>query len=747
MELSALPANLHQHPRIGQWLRFEDSKAVIFPGKVDIGQGITTALVQIAAEALGVRPDQVVARPASTAISPNETVTSGSLSIQECGSAIRHVCALAQDALFDYAKDRFNVLSADEANNRYIQNGQLYRPSGKVICSYWDNDFANQINEQTCLIIPDSRIEKNTRKLDLARLDLPAKFRGKPAFIHDMRLPGQQYSFILRGFAQTEQIAALQRALKNKDLRTSATKSDYEAPRLLIDGNFAALTCSSITESAHYQRIAEQAIARLQLLPSTLATAEVTSNDWLTTAPNEHTIVFNRCGDPSNTSGEKDSTANSLGTTFAASFDKPWLSHASIGLSCAVALYKAGESMHIWTHSQGIFNLRADLFLALAKQTGLSETQFIVQHVEGAGCYGHNGADDVAFDAARVALSCPGVPVRVQWTRAQELACAPFSPAMRVAIKAQLSNAEPRTVTSWQQTVWSNGHSLRPGRAASPTMLGSSEIAAGSAPRVSINAGAAMGYGSERNALPLYDFETVLVENFRLTVMPIRSSAFRGLGAIANVFAIESMMDQMAKHLKEDPLDFRLRHLREGHQNRARAVLEKVTQMSSWKAYQVQRAKLADEGIGFGLAFARYKNTGAWCAVVAKVQLQEKVRVLQLWIAADVGLIVSNDGVRNQLEGAAIQSTSIALLENARYANSEPMAPSWDDYPILKFGEVPLVDIELIANVNQPSLGAGEPATAPVVAAIANAVASVIGTPICSLPLTPETIAKAITSS
>jgi CO/xanthine dehydrogenase Mo-binding subunit len=747
MEIPIFPTNLQQHPLIGQWLKFENSKANIFPGKVDIGQGITTALVKIAAEVLGLEPDQVIARPASTAISPNETVTSGSLSIQECGFAIRHVCALAHKALFSFARTQFNELIEGDPGDQYTKNGQLFLSNGHAICSYWDNVFASQLNQQSCLVLSEPRIEKIPFFKDLARLDLPAKFRGEAAFIHDMRLPGQRYSFMLRGFAQTEQIMAIQRALESTPLGNSERKSSYAAPSLLVDGNFAALTCDSLTELAHYQRIADQAIARVQLLSIASNINAASGNDWLTSTPTERSVVFNKGFESSNAAARNNKTASDFGTTFAASFDKPWLSHASIGLSCALALYKAGESMQIWTHSQGIFNLRADLFLALAAQAGLSETQFIVHHVEGAGCYGHNGADDVAFDAARIALSCPGVPVRVQWTRAQELACAPFSPAMRVMINAQLSNSEPRTVTSWQHTVWSNGHSLRPGRAASPTLLGSSELAAGTPPRVATNAGAAMGYGSERNALPLYDFETVLVENFRLTTMPIRSSAFRGLGAIANVFAIESMMDQMAMHLNEDPLNFRLRHLRGDEHKRARAVLEQVSQMSSWEAYQLQKVALAEDGIGYGLAFARYKNTGAWCAVVAKVLLQEKVRVLQLWVSADVGQIVSDDGVRNQLEGAAIQSTSIALLENAHYASHAQVSPSWDDYPIIKFSEVPAIEIELIVNTNEPSLGAGEPATAPVIAAIANAVASAIGTTVCSLPLKPETIAKAIASS
>jgi CO/xanthine dehydrogenase Mo-binding subunit len=745
MDTSTLSANLQQHPLVSQWLKFEHSKAFIFPGKVDIGQGITTALIQIASEELGVRPDQIKAQPASTAFSPNEAVTSGSLSIQECGFAIRHVCALAHSALVDYAKTRFAVQVEPRTEQCYVKDGQLHTADGKALCSYWDLAFTELFADQTCLTFPLYRNNLNVFHNGLARLDLPAKFRGQAGFIHDMRPTGLRFSLMLRGAASKEQIKTIRLALASKQIPQSETSLLAGGPALLVDGDFVALTCNSITELADYQLIADRAIARTTQLPKTQSIGDPTNNDWLMSAPTQQTIVFNQSLEAND--GDQAATKTAIGTAFEATFDKPWLSHASIGLSCALALYKPGECLQIWSHTQGIFNLRADLFLALKKHCDLSETQFIVQHVEGAGCYGHNGADDVAFDAARIALFYPNVPIRVQWTRAQELACAPFSPAMRVKVKAQLSNATPKKISSWQQSIWSNGHSLRPGRAASPTLLGSAELASGTEPRVSVNAAASMGYGSERNAQPIYEIEHVHVENFRLTQMPIRSSAFRGLGAIANVFAIESMMDEMAKYLKEDPLDFRLRHLNANEHFRAQTVLMKVALMSSWKAQQVKKDTLAEDGIGYGLGFARYKNTGAWCAVVAKVKLQEKVYVLQLWIAADVGKVVNDDGVRSQLEGAAIQSTSIALLENARFAGKTEIAPSWDDYPILKFSDVPAIEIELINLSNEPSLGAGEPATAPVVAAIANAVASVIGTSCKSLPLIPETIASTIALS
>jgi CO/xanthine dehydrogenase Mo-binding subunit len=596
MQTADLPNNLKQHPRLGQWLRFEGNKAEIFPGKVEIGQGIVTALVQIACEELGLSLEQVVARPASTAHSPNETVTSGSLSIQECGFAIRHVCTIARTMLIASARQRFPEQWDQHQGEYRIDRGRVCLPNGTELGTYWDEPLVSALGKHSCLADAVEPVSREVTQKSLPRLDFPSKFTGRAAFIQDMRLPEMRFSLIVRGVAQEAQLASIRKALEAARVR----KQNDSLPELLVDGRFAALTCPSILELARYQKLADQAIARALLVTSDPFNNQKVSNDWLVHAASERTEVLRKghrfdAADLVTSPNPPGVTA----TVFEASFDKPWLSHASIGLSCAVACYRPGESIQVWTHSQGIFNLRSDLFLALGERCALSETQFVVQHVEGAGCYGHNGADDVAFDAARVALSCPGVPVRVQWTRAQELGCAPFSPAMRVRVQASLSADSPPRVKSWAHTVWSNGHSLRPGRAPTPTLLGSAEVAGGPPMRVSVNAAPAMGYGSERNAQPLYAFEELLVENHRLTEMPIRSSAFRGLGAIANVFAIESMMDEMARHLHEDPLEFRLRHLPGDEHLRARCFA------SGGERFIMERSPQQKQGVSRPPSFER----------------------------------------------------------------------------------------------------------------------------------------------
>jgi CO/xanthine dehydrogenase Mo-binding subunit len=703
----ALPGSLQVNRKLNQWLAFEidaqgHHKVAIKPGKVEIGQGIHTALVQIAAHELFVDPDQIGVQAVATGTSPDEAVTSGSLSIQECGTAIRHACAQAHRLLLA-------AIAAKENRDAplTVQRGVVFERGSSPICSYWD--LGDEQIRSLLDVEATSSSELNAEPArwvshSLPRLDLPAKFRGVPTFIHDLRLPEMQFAISLRGHFQTE---VLKKLVIDKDVS------------LVEDGQFVAAVSAKLST---LQRVQSRYEAIEQQLRDTSTPVSSDTQQWLMSAAVTKSVVAQK----GNVDPSEPNTNLFSGTYF-----KPWLAHASIGLSCAIATYVPGKEIRVLTHSQGIYNLRQDLFIAFGEKLSLSLEEFIVEHVMGAGCYGHNGADDVAFDAVRAAIAFPTTPVRMQWSRMQEFSCAPFSPAMLVRVTARLSKDAAPSITHWKQEIWSNGHSSRPGRAATPTLLGASELSEGTAPRVSMNPPLAAGGGADRNSVPAYAIANLMVENNLHTTMPIRSSAFRGLGAIANVFAIESMMDEMAASLSEDPLAFRLRHLQ--GDPRALAVVERTAAMSGWSA----------DDPSLGIAYARYKNTGAWCCVVAKVELTEKVNIRKLWIVADVGLAINPDGVLNQLEGGAIQATSIAIKENAQFACDPSVSPNWENYPILKFSEIPKVTVELIANT-ELSVGAGEAATAPVIAAIHNAVTRSLGAAIRRLPLTPETISAVI---
>ena len=355
-----------------------------------------------------------------------------------------------------------------------------------------------------------------------------------------------------------------------------------------------------------------------------------------------------------------------------------------------------------------------------------------VEHMEGAGCYGHNAADDVALDAVLLAKAAADRPVRVQWSRADEMSHAPFGAAMAIEIEADLD--AQNEIVGWRHSIWSNGHAARPGRAAQPALLAATELATPFPRMVSINPPQANGGGGDRNSIPLYDFPSWHIENHRLTTMPVRTSALRTLGAQGNVFAIECFLDELATERGEDPVAFRLRHLSD---SRAQDVIKSAASRANWKPEK-------RSGIGYGLGFARYKNTGAYCAVVAEVEGAEDISVKRLTIAVDVGEAINPDGVTNQIEGGAIQATSWVLKERVRFDRQRITSNSWTAYPILRFSEVPEVQVEIIQRRDSEPVGGGEAAHGPVTAAIANAVFDALGVRVRNLPITRDSLIAAM---
>jgi len=383
----------------------------------------------------------------------------------------------------------------------------------------------------------------------------------------------------------------------------------------------------------------------------------------------------------------------------------------------------------VWAHVQGIFNLRADLAVIFARPPD----SIIVEHMEGAGCFGQNGADDVALDAVLLARAAPGRPVRLQWTREDEMSWAPLGAGMAIDIEADLDATGE--IVGWRHDVWSNGHVSRPGRAKTPTLLAASLLAQPFERPIAGNPPFATGGGAERNSVPIYDFPAWQITSHRVLEMPIRTSSLRTLGAFGNVFALECFLDELCVERGEDPLAFRLRHLSD---LRARAVLEAAGKRAGWSGRR--RA----DGVGYGLAFARYKNGSAYCAMIAEVETSADIRVRRLVAAVDVGEVINPDGVINQIEGGAIQSTSWTLKEAVHFDRTRILSDSFETYPILRFSEVPQVEVEIIARPAELAMGAGEAAQGPTAAAIANAVFDALGVRVRDLPITRERIIAAM---
>jgi CO/xanthine dehydrogenase Mo-binding subunit len=397
--------------------------------------------------------------------------------------------------------------------------------------------------------------------------------------------------------------------------------------------------------------------------------------------------------------------------------------------SCGVAVWRDEGRVDVWSHSQGVHPLGRAITIALGLEPGAVR----VEHAESAGCYGHNGADDAAFDAVLLAKAVPGQPVQVLWSRQDELSWAPFGSAMTADAVATLS--ADGMISSWRYDVYSQGHTSRPGYANGiPGLLSATFLKQAAEYPAAVDPGPANGYGAARNALPGYELPHRRVTAHRLLSTPIRSSAMRALGAHLNVFAIESFMDELAAAAGRDPLEFRLAHLSDP---RGRRVLAAAAEAAGW-------GRELPDSVGLGLGYARYKGRGAYCAVVAEVEAEAEVRVRHLWVAVDVGQIVNPDGVRNQIEGGAVQSASWTLVERVRFDRRQITSDTWETYPILRFSQVPAVEVAIVDAGGEKSLGAGEAAQGPTAAAIGNAVASAVGVRVRDLPLTTEAVVGAI---
>ncbi|WP_234679625.1 xanthine dehydrogenase family protein molybdopterin-binding subunit [Bradyrhizobium monzae] len=696
-----LPVSLAANPKLSSWVKFiGEGRVAVSPGKVEIGQGIVTALAQIAADELDVEIGRIDMIRASTAASPNEGVTSGSLSIQQSGRALRHACAEVRQRFLAAASERLGV----DASLLGVEDGTISGP-GNIRTSYWElSDHVSLDHDAIAGIVAKSSATRSVAGHSVQRVDIPDKVFARSRFIHDRALPGLVHGRVLRPDVSGAKLIALDEGL-------AGAVSGLVA--IVRDGGFAGVVADS-------EAAAEAALKALRK-GATWSAGEPLPDEnglagFLRSQPIETTVIDTKAA----------ATAKAT-RTLRRQYTRPYIAHASIAPSCAMARWDR-DQVHVWTHSQGVYLLRADLAIVLK----VPPANIIVEHMEGAGCYGHNAADDVALDAVLLAKAAGGRPVRVQWSRHDEMSHAPFGAAMAIEIEADLD--ADNEIVGWRHAIWSNGHAARPGRATQPALLAATEIENPYPRMISTNPPAANGGGGDRNSVPLYDLPAWTITSHRLLTMPVRTSALRTLGAQGNVFAIESLLDEIAALRGEDPIAFRLRHLRD---ERAREVIRAAARRAAWKPER-------RSGIGHGVGFARYKNTGAYCAAIAEIEGTDEIRVRRLTLAVDVGEAINPDGVVNQIEGGAIQVTSWVLKERVRFDQTRITSTSWTDYPILTFSEVPAVDVEIIQRPEIEPVGAGEAAHGPVTAAIANAIHDCLGIRVRDLPITRDKIIAAM---
>jgi nicotinate dehydrogenase subunit B len=709
-----LPGSLNGNRLLSAWLRVNPNGTVtVFTGKVEFGQGIASALAQAAADELDVGYRRINMVTADTSVTPDEGFTAGSQSIEQSGTAIRFACAEARQVLLAAAAAKLGV----QAGDLTVADGTIAAPGGKRT-TYWAvTTDALLRREATALPKPKTAGEYTLIGQSLARRDLPPKFTGGAAYLQDLRLPGMVHARVGRPPAPRAELVSLDAA---------ALKAMPGVIEVVRDGSFVAVVCER-EEQAINARVAlrELSVWSRPELPPTLADTFDRPDPGLQT---QDSAVYEKSVPSAPVAVRR----------IEARYTRAFQLHASIGPSCAVAHDMNGR-LTVWTHSQGVFALRSDIARAL----GVAPASVVCIHMEGAGCYGHNGADDAAFDAVLLARAIPGRPVRVQWMRDDEFMWEPFGSAMSVKVGAGLS--ADGNIVDWRHELWSYPHARRPGGREGVNLLAASYLALPSQPTFPADVPQPNG-GSDRNAIPLYDFPNQKILKHYMPDAPLRTSSLRTLGAYANVFAIESLMDETAAAAGADPVEFRLRHLRD---ERARTVIEAAARKSDWRP-----SALGDGGHGTGstlrgrgIGFARYKNHACYCAVVAEVEVDRIsgiVRVTRAWSAVDAGLAINPDGIVNQIEGGLIQSASWTLKEALKVDRSGIQTKSWIDYPILRFSEVPAVEVEVIQRLTEDSLGVGEGAQGPTGAAIANAFAAATGRRLRDIPFVPERVRAAL---
>jgi CO/xanthine dehydrogenase Mo-binding subunit len=699
-----LDGSLKTNPWLEAWIRIDaHGKATVCSGKAELGQGIRTALLQVVAEELDMPPASITFITADTGRTPDEGLTAGSHSMQDSGTALANAGANVRMLLMNAAAKRLGVGAAELDTTG---DGRIVAPDGESI-SYGEAASALSLHVEAVANAPRrSPQHYRTMNRDFERVDIPAKLTGGQAYVQDLRLPGMVHGRVIRGPSYGTRLTTP---------KIAAAQKMPGVLKIIQNGQFLAVVARKEWQAIQAMRVAQ-------------------TSDYVKTGPDlpgkdgprrlqslaSREIIVEQSSD-----GPKASTR-----TFKGSFSRPWYSHGSIGPSCAVA-HLDGDELTIWSHSQGVF----DMHRATAELVGLAPEKVRVIHTPSAGCYGQNGADDVTAEAGLIAMQFPGVPVRLQWMREQEFGWEPCGCGMVTQVEASIG--PDNKIAHWKYEVWSNSHNNRAVGAGGYAVA--QEIIPGFPMQVPAPIPMPEGDG-DRNANPLYVFNNMDIRYHFVPEMPMRVSALRSLGAHLNIFTMEGVLDELARAGGVDPLAFRLAHMED---ERAREVMIRATNAFGWN-----KRPRGDGRRGCGMAFARYKNRGAYCAIALEIEIEREtgaITIHRVNAAVDAGQPANPNGIRNQIEGGIIQSLSWAIHEEMNYDTSKRTSFDWGTYPILRFDQVPgAIDVDIIESVGLPFLGAGEAAQGPTSAALANAIADAAGVRLCDMPLTPTKVKAAI---
>lgn len=692
----SLPGSLRNTNNVNAWLQvLEDGRVMVFSGKVELGQGIRMAICQVAAEELDMELDQVEVHLAETGLTPDEGYTAGSNSVPQSAMSVRYAAATARQKLLELASSKMGT----SIDNLILYNGKVKTKKSNQSLSFTEILEGSQIDMEISTPVP-VKVKSGYRyvRKPIPRKDIEKMVRAEELYIQDLRFPGMLHARVLRPPSYQSNLV---------NLETSKLSTEVSGViKTVVKGSFVGV----ITER-EYQAVKAERYLR-------------THSEWSSTTifPAQKELfshIKTIAEKPENIRDEGDVNGQfNSDNTLKATFTKPYLKHGAIGPACGIAMYD-GDTLHIWSHSQGIYPMRR----AIAGMLNMEENKIHVVSVPGAGVFGHNTADDAAADASILAMSYPGKHIRVQWSRQDEHAWDPYGTAMIMELEASLDDVGK--IKTWKSEVWTDSHSQRPNN--DPATLLDTRYLENPIQLTG------RGYlsGGHRNADPYYSIPNMQV-NAHYFDGPLRVSSLRSLGSYTTIFSIESFMDQLAEKAGKDPLEFRLSHLED---ERAKSTIRKIQEMCG--------SENLAQGEGIGYAFSRYKNTTAYSTIAVKVQVNRSTGNLQIkkmWAAIDVGEIINVDGIKNQIEGGMIQAASWTLKEQVSFNENEITSKDWGSYPIFRFQEIPEVEVVMINRPNEAAEGGGEVSMPPTGAAIANAVYHACGKRIYDLPITAEKI-------
>ncbi len=684
-----------------------DGSVTLFSGKVDIGTGARAAMRQIVAEELDVPIARIAMIEGDTALTPDQGSTAGSYGIARGGMQLRQAAATARQALLALAARRLGRPVAELE----VVDGIVRPTAGGAGVAYGellgDRPFGLAVDRAAPVKAPQ---RYRWVGQPVPRPDIPAKVTGRHRYLHDLTLPGMLHARVIRPPA----IGATLEAVEESSIAAIA------GTRAVRIGSFLAVVAEREWDAVRAARLIQARWRTGARLPDHAALF-----DLVRATPVVRDQVVAQRGDLSALT-----VPTAAMRTLSATYRWPIQTHGSLGPSCGVADVRADRAT-IWTSSQATHRFQP----AFARILGLPPGRVRLIYLDGAGSYGQNGAEDAACDAALLSRAV-GRPVRVQWSRADEHGWDPKGPPQLLELRAALD--ERGEVAAWETRAW-----LPAATAGLPTIPLLAPDAAGIPQPLGRSSGQV-----QQNVDPPYRFPNVRAVVHWLADTPLRPAPIRAPGKIGNSFAVESFVDEIAALAGSDPLAFRLRHLADP---RGREVLERVAARMGWQARPSPRPAdpAAAVAAGRGIAYVHYKHDETYVAMGMEVAVERAsgtIRVTRVVCAQDCGLMINPDCVQSQVEGNILQTLSRALHEEIVFDRERVTTVDWATYPILTFPEVPAIETELIQRVNEPPLGVGEPSSAPVVAALANAVFDATGVRLRTVPFRPDRVKAALAS-